>query len=142
MPVRMSGTIDAPVGRHPTDRKKMSTKTRRGRRAVTHWEIVERFGKCASLARIRIETGRTHQIRVHLAANGMPVIGDAVYGGRSAGSNMRDPSVRAALQKAGRPMLHAAEITIAHPGDGREMRFKAPLPRDFQDMLEELREIG
>jgi 23S rRNA pseudouridine1911/1915/1917 synthase len=121
-PRAASGTVDAPIGRHPTDRKKMSTRTRRGRSAVTHWRVERRLDG-ATLLRVRLETGRTHQIRVHLASIGFPVLGDPVYGKASG---------------AERQMLHAAVLGFAHPTSGAKLRFESPLPADFVSALERL----
>lgn len=130
------GAVDLPVGRHPTVRKKMSTRSRRGRSAETRWEVAERF--CAStLLRVWISTGRTHQIRVHLSAVGRPVVGDPVYGKRGT-SAVRDEASRR-LGKISRQMLHAWRLRIRHPSTGEEMIFEAPLPEDFRELLEELR---
>jgi 23S rRNA pseudouridine1911/1915/1917 synthase len=124
-----SGKVDAPIGRHPTDRKRMSTKTRRGRSAVTHWAVEERL-RGAALLRVRLETGRTHQVRVHLASIGLPVLGDPVYGGgRAQGAELG----------LGRQALHAAVLGFAHPTTGAIVRFESPLPADFARALEALR---
>ena len=121
-PRAASGTVDAPIGRHPVDRKRMSTTTRRGRSAVTHWRV-ERKLSGATLLRVRLETGRTHQIRVHLASIGLPVLGDPVYG--------KAPG-------AGRQMLHAAVLGFLHPTSGAPLRFEAPPPADFAALVERL----
>jgi 23S rRNA pseudouridine1911/1915/1917 synthase len=125
-----SGTIDAAIGRHPTDRKRMSTRTRRGRTAVTHYRVEERLAG-ASLLRVRIETGRTHQVRVHLASIGLSVLGDPVYGGgRAQGAELG----------LSRQALHAAVLGFTHPRTGDELRFESPLPADMARALESLRE--
>ena len=121
------GTVDAPIGRHPSDRKRFSTRARSGRPAVTHWRVETRF-EGHTLLRVRLETGRTHQIRVHLASAGLPVAGDPVYGGGG----------RRGLPGLSRPALHAAVLGFAHPRDGREIRFEAPLAADLQRLLGEL----
>lgn len=120
------GTVDAPIGRHPTDRKKMSTKAPNGRRAVTHYRVLERFGNYTYIE-CELETGRTHQIRVHMASVGHPVLGDPVYG----------PS-RCPFRLQGQT-LHAKILGIRHPSSGEYMEFDAPLPEYFSELLNRLR---
>lgn len=135
LPSASSGRVDRAIGRHTRDRKKMSVRTRRGRAAVTHWTVEERFpmsGTC--LLSIRPETGRTHQIRVHLSASGMPVAGDPVYGRRSS-SRRRLPG----QPELERPALHAEVLGFVHPTSGERMRFAAPLPSDLAALLAWLR---
>jgi 23S rRNA pseudouridine1911/1915/1917 synthase len=124
-----SGTIRTMIGRIP-GRQKMTTQAPRGRSAISHYETVERF-KEWSLVRVRIETGRTHQIRVHMAHIGCGIAGDALYG--RAPKSLGDVPF-------GRHMLHAAELTITHPRDGRPLILQAELPPDFTRMLEILRQ--
>ncbi len=124
-----SGTVDAPIGRHPTDRKRMSTRARIGRRAVTHWRVEQRLRE-ATLLRVRLETGRTHQIRVHMASISLPLLGDPVYGGSRA---------RPAELPIARQALHATLLGFAHPTTGERLRFESPLPRDLLALLEALR---
>ena len=120
-PKKSSGTVALPVGRHPVHRQKMAV-TEKGRAAVTHYEVLA-AGPLASLLRVRIETGRTHQIRVHLAHLGHPVVGDTTYGRARHGlpDGLNIP----------RQMLHAHVLQIAHPRDGRPLAFTAPPPADF-----------
>jgi 23S rRNA pseudouridine1911/1915/1917 synthase len=128
-------------GRHPTDRKRFSTKVARGKRAVTTVEVVERFAG-AAMVRCTLETGRTHQIRVHLSEAGFPLLGDAVYG-RPA--RRLAPGVEAAVRdhlEAGRQALHAALLGFDHPGTGQRVRFESPLPADLARLLESLRALG
>lgn len=125
-----AGTIETLIGRSRMDRKKMSARPRRGREAVTHYTTIEPFPQ-ASLLRVRIETGRTHQIRVHMAHLGHPVLGDRQYS--DAGKE------RKAGASAPRQMLHAARLTLTHPRTGRRMTFKAPLPPDMETVLSQLR---
>ena len=120
-PKKTSGTIELPIGRHPVHRKKMAIVSK-GRPAVTRYETVAAM-PLASLLRVRIETGRTHQIRVHLAHLGHPVVGDAVYG-RARHGLPADLAIP-------RQMLHARRLKLAHPRDGRPMEFIAPPPADF-----------
>ncbi len=130
-PVR--ATYDTLHGRHPVDRKKLTGKVTRGKRAVTHVERVEVLAG-ASLVRCRLETGRTHQIRVHLSEHGLPLLGDPVYGRASS-----DPSLRALGAALGRQALHAAVLGFDHPVTGRRLRFETPLPADFDAALRALR---
>lgn len=116
-----SGTVDAPVGRHPADRKRMAI-VADGRDAVTHWRVLERMGNYTLIA-ARLETGRTHQIRVHMAHIKHPVAGDEVYG------NAKDPL------NIGGQALHAARLTLAHPRTGETMTFRAPVPAYFVKAL-------
>jgi len=128
-PRAASGAIDAAIGRHPTERKKMSTRTKRGRAAVTHWKVEARL-RGATLLRVRLETGRTHQVRVHLASIGLSVLGDPVYGsGRVAGAELG----------LARQALHAASLGFVHPASGEKLRFASPLPADLSAALEALR---
>ena len=123
------GSIDAPIGRHPGDRKRFSTHARVARRAVTHWSVEERLGEI-TLLRVRLETGRTHQIRVHLASVGLPIVGDPVYGGgRRAGAELG----------LGRQALHAATIGFDHPETGERLRFDSELPADLAAAVVKLR---
>ncbi|MBR6006329.1 MAG: RluA family pseudouridine synthase [Clostridia bacterium] len=119
------GTVDAPIARHRTDRKKMAV-VPGGREATTHWHVEERFGDM-TLLRVELETGRTHQIRVHMAYINHPLVGDAVYGrGRNS------------LGFTGQA-LHAAKLRLTHPRTGERMEFTAPLPENFEKALEKLR---
>ncbi len=129
------GIIDAPVGRHPTDRKKMSTVSKRGKEALTRWRALERFG-VLTLLEARIETGRTHQIRVHLNSIGHPVLGDNVYGNSTKRiQNIPDNTVRSRLKMLKRQALHAAMLGFIHPMLDRELSFSAHLPQDMKGVL-------
>lgn len=123
-----SGTVDAPIGRHPTDRKKMCVTQRNSKSAVTHWEVVERFRGYTHI-RCRLETGRTHQIRVHMAYIGHPILGDTVYGHKK-------PELGQDSQ-----CLHAGALCFRHPRDGHPVMVFAPLPDYFQSVLEKLRKM-
>lgn len=136
-PQRASGEIVAPIGRDPVHRKRMSTRAPRGREARTDWSVAERFDG-AALLRVRIHTGRTHQIRVHLASIGHPVAGDPVYGGTRTPSSRR-AAARAALQALERPALHAARLAFDHPRTGERCSFESPLPADLEAVLAALR---
>lgn len=116
------GTVDAPIGRHVRDRKRMSVHATRARPAVTHFRVLGRGGGY-TLAEVRLETGRTHQIRVHMAALGYPVAGDSTYGGRARPAGLS------------RHFLHAARLRFPHPADGRPMRCETPLPPDLLSFL-------
>ncbi|MFV0279339.1 MAG: RluA family pseudouridine synthase [Rhodoblastus sp.] len=138
-PERASGTIDAPLGRHPTQREKMAVQRGdRGKEAVTHWRVLETFGAdrndrpVAALAACRLETGRTHQIRVHMAHVGHPLIGDRVYAaGFRTKERLLPEGVRAAVAALGRQGLHAARLEFPHPISGEELAFESPAPEDF-----------
>lgn len=130
-----AGTIDLPLGRDPMDRKKISVRARRRRSAITHYQTEKIYG-CASLLRVQIETGRTHQIRVHLAQKGYPVVGDRAYGGDR---NLKIPAaIRGKLPD--RMFLHAHRLEFRHPGTGAHMRFSSPLPGELAAFLELLAE--
>ncbi len=132
------GRIDAAVGRHPTDRKRMSTTVRRGRPAATLWRVRERFAS-AALLEVDIETGRTHQIRVHLTDLGYPVVGDTVYGGTGRIRNVADTAVRARIKALDRQALHAWRLSFTHPVTGESLSFSSPLPADMADLIEWMR---
>jgi 23S rRNA pseudouridine1911/1915/1917 synthase len=133
--VQAGRRIDDPIGRDPTDRKKMSSRARRSREAVTRIVRAEHLNPALTLAQIAIHTGRTHQIRVHLSGIGHPIVGDALYGGvrRRVAGDIR------AVMHLQRPFLHAAHLIFKHPTDGRRMEFISPLPADLQSVLDELR---
>lgn len=120
------GTVDAPIGRHPIDRKKMAVNHKNGKEAVTHYQVLERFGN-ATYVECRLETGRTHQIRVHMSSIGHPLLGDEVYG---SGKNPWHLQGQA---------LHAMILGFIHPHTGEYMEFQAPLPDYFCALLEKLR---
>jgi 23S rRNA pseudouridine1911/1915/1917 synthase len=132
--------IDAPIGRDPNDRKKMSAaslRVRRSRSAVTRIVRAEHFGPALTLAQVAIHTGRTHQIRVHLSEIGHPIVGDAVYGG----VHRRVPGDLRMLTHLERPFLHAAHLVFKHPEDGRTMDFTSALPADLQTVLDAVRAV-
>jgi 23S rRNA pseudouridine1911/1915/1917 synthase len=135
LPSAERGEVDAPIGRHPRDRKRMSIRTGSGRPALTHWRVLTRYPDSGiSQLEIRPETGRTHQIRVHLASQGMPIAGDPVYGRQR--DKQRGHDFRIELE---RPALHAARLGFRHPRTGKRLDFEAPLPEDlaaFQLRLE------
>ena len=132
------GTVDAPIGRHPVDRKRMAVVSG-GKPAVTHYRVVERF-RAHTLVRLRLETGRTHQIRVHMAHIHCPVTGDPVYGGRLRQPRGAGDSLRTVLQGFRRQALHAQRLALQHPGSGEPVSWEAPVPPDMQELIEALRE--
>jgi 23S rRNA pseudouridine1911/1915/1917 synthase len=132
------GEIIESVGRHTTNRKKMSTKSRHGKGALTLWKVRERYG-VATLLEVEIKTGRTHQIRVHLSDRGYPVVGDAVYGNSSKINTVKDPLLKAKIKEVNRQALHAAQLSFIHPQKGERMVFTANLPDDMADLCAQLR---
>ncbi|MEE8508315.1 MAG: RluA family pseudouridine synthase [Myxococcota bacterium] len=127
-----TGRIDRPVGRHPRDRKRMSVRSRTPREARTNWRVRLRFPISGQAwLEVRPETGRTHQIRVHLASVGMPIVGDPIYGRARVRGSLLD-----------RPALHAARLGFVHPRTGEPMSFEAPLPADLTRLLAELESAG
>ena len=123
------GTIHAPIGRHPNDRKKMSINSKNGKDAVTHYKVLERFHGY-TLVECRLETGRTHQIRVHMASIGHPLLGDQVYGPAKQPFRLQGQT------------LHAGVLGFLHPRTGEYMEFSAPLPKYFEELLEKLRRLN
>ena len=121
-----TGTVNAPIGRHPTDRKKMSTKAPNGRHAVTHYRVLERFGNFTYIE-CQLETGRTHQIRVHMSSIGHPILGDEIYGPAKCPYKLQGQT------------LHAKILGITHPSTGEYIEFDASLPDYFKDLLNKLR---
>lgn len=124
--IENEGKIDAPIGRHPVERKKMSVNIKNGRRAVTHFRVLQRF-KSATLLELTLETGRTHQIRVHLSFIGYPVIGDPVYGKKTKKYGFEGQA------------LHARLLGFAHPATGKYVEFVAEPPKEFMELVEKLR---
>ena len=124
-----SGTVNAPIGRHPTERKKMSTHCKNGREAITHYQVLERFGDYTYI-QCELETGRTHQIRVHMASIGHPLLGDQVYGPKKCPF----PTLQGQT-------LHARTLGIIHPRTGEYLEVNAPLPDYFEELLERLRKL-
>lgn len=147
VPDRPRGTIDKPIDRHPRARERMAVRTG-GRAAITHWEVVERYagadGKpVASLLECRLETGRTHQIRVHLAAIGHPLMGDDVYGpGFRTKQALLAPAARSALEALGRHALHAYILGLQHPVTEEPLTFRSELPDDLRRLRDALAAAG
>lgn len=130
------GTIEEPIGRHPSDRRRQVVRPD-GREAITHYRVEQRFAK-ATLLRVQLETGRTHQIRVHLAHQRLPIIGDPVYGRRGAPGGLA-PSQRECWQQFPRQALHAWRLELPHPLDAsRQIEAQSPIPADFAALLEVL----
>lgn len=130
-------TVDAPIGRHPKDRKRMAV-TEEGKPAVTHYRVTERF-RGHTLVDVRLETGRTHQIRVHLAYKQYPLVGDSTYGGRLRLPAGASPELREALQQFPRQALHAKKLGLFHPTTADYMEFEAPRPNDLEQLIQALR---
>ncbi len=136
-PKSARGTIDTLHGRHPVHRKKFSSRVTRGKSAVTHYSVMQRFSEPATLLSLRLETGRTHQIRVHCADSGFPLLGDPMY------SRMpKSEPLRSLAQTLGRQALHAAHLGFVHPITGDSLSFTSPLPADMQAVLDALSPLG
>lgn len=141
LPQMDSGRINAPIGRHPQDRKKMSVTTRAPRTALTDWHVLERYDGACLLA-LAIHTGRTHQIRVHCTAMGHAVVGDPVYGRRGDVKRLAqvNPDLAPVVKGVKRQMLHAWKLRINHPKHGRALQFEAPMPADMAGLIGHFRE--
>ncbi len=146
-PPRKHGVVDAPIGRHPASRTKMAVlRPGKGRHAATEWRVLETFGPktapIASLIECTLETGRTHQVRVHLAHIGHPLVGDPLYGSgfKSKERALPEP-LRGKLAKLDRQALHAAHLTFEHPASGTLLRFNSPLPPDLAEIVEGFKEL-
>ena len=145
-PSRPHGTIDAPIGRHPASRTKMTVLPAKGREAVTHWRVVETFGRgkepIASLVECTLETGRTHQVRVHLAHIGHPLIGDPLYGQgfKSKLRKLPEP-LHGTLAALSRQALHAEQLAFVHPVSGTLLKFNSPLPADLAEIVAAFKEL-
>lgn len=133
------GTVDQPMGRHPTKRIKMAVTPGRGKEAITHYRVLERF-PAHTLLQLDLETGRTHQIRVHMAWLGYPLVGDPLYGGRLRLPRQAAPGTVEALRNFKRQALHAAELGLVHPSSGETMHWTTPLPTDMAGLLVSLRQ--
>jgi 23S rRNA pseudouridine1911/1915/1917 synthase len=132
------GTVDAPIGRHPVDRVRMAIR-QDGRESVTHYRVLARF-RAHTHVRVTLDTGRTHQIRVHLAHAGYPIVGDPTYGRRLAIPKAATARLEAALRGFRRQALHAARLGFVHPASGEPCEFTAPLPGDMLELIDALRE--
>ena len=145
-PSRPHGTIDASIGRHPASRTKMAVLKAKGREAVTHWRVVKTFGRkdapIASLIECTLETGRTHQVRVHLAHIGHPLIGDPLYGpGFKTKLRKLPEPLRGKLATLDRQALHAARLAFIHPATGTLLKFNSPLPADLAEIVDAFKEL-
>jgi 23S rRNA pseudouridine1911/1915/1917 synthase len=135
------GLIDTPIGRHPDQRKKMSIRPTKGRAALTRWKVLEKFG-AFTLLEIYPQTGRTHQIRVHLTSMGHPLLQDPLYGRRGKSGIINPPQLRECLRRMNRQTLHAHRLGVDHPRTGERVQFIAPIPQDMKETLECLRSIA
>lgn len=138
-PAEDSGKIEGFIGRHPTERLRQSGKARHGKHSVTRWRVKERYARI-SLVELRLETGRTHQIRVHLTESGFPLLGDQLYldGGRI--NNLPDTQLRGLINRLGHQALHAQTLGFIHPSSGEYMEFTADLPEDMAALIAYLRQ--
>ena len=140
IPAKTDGTIDARIARSRRDRRRMTTIETGGRHAVTHYEVLERYPQFA-LVQLTLETGRLHQIRVHLQHIGHPVVGDAVYGGEQRALNDADTAaLKHALAQLKRQALHARHLGFTHPVTGKDLLFSTPIPEDMQRVVDALRQ--
>jgi 23S rRNA pseudouridine1911/1915/1917 synthase len=135
-----AGVIDLPIGRHPTDRKKMSTESRRSRLTETRWKVKKIFSG-VTLLEIDLKTGRTHQVRVHCAAIGHPVVGDATYGRKRGWKDLPSRQTQEVVGTVRRQMLHAWQLTFLHPRTEQSMSFESPVAKDMASVLDALRTI-
>ncbi len=127
------GTVNAPIGRHPQQRKKMAVVSSNGKEAITHYRVLRRFAAHTEL-QLNLETGRTHQIRVHMASIGYPLVGDPVYGGRLRVPREAGQELAQMLCNFKRQALHATELGLFHPASGEALRWRAPLPEDMRQL--------
>jgi 23S rRNA pseudouridine1911/1915/1917 synthase len=138
LPRPAAGTIDTSYGRHPNHRKKFSSRCDGSRRAITNYRTVETFATAAALVACELQTGRTHQVRVHLSDSGHPILGDPLYGGGHGGDRRLQP----ALRHLDRQALHATRLAFDAPGGAGHLEFETPPPQDFQEALAELRQLN
>ncbi|KZX84258.1 RNA pseudouridine synthase, partial [Alcanivorax sp. HI0011] len=133
------GKVDAPIGRHPVDRKKQAVVKHGGKEAVTHYRVLDRY-RAHTRIKVQLETGRTHQIRVHMAHRNYPLVGDPLYGGRLKQPAGASEALREALRRFPRQALHARKLGLIHPATGEYCEFEAPLPEDMQALIRVLEE--
>jgi 23S rRNA pseudouridine1911/1915/1917 synthase len=136
--VEDEGLIDSAIGRHPSERKRMSTRVKKGRMAITHWKKIEELDGF-TLLEIFPQTGRTHQIRVHLSSTGHPLLGDPLYGRKGRPKTIHDPVLRECVKRMNRQALHAKRLEFTHPQTGERVQFVSPIPQDMKEVLEGLR---
>jgi 23S rRNA pseudouridine1911/1915/1917 synthase len=141
IPKTSSGIIDKPIGRHVKERKIFSTKTRKGRVAVTEWRLKKAYPFGVAWLEVNIKTGRTHQIRVHLSEAGHPLVGDATYGSARQLNRINNKKAREVLLSMKRPVLHSSSLQITHPRTHQKMIFKADMPADISGLLKRLETI-
>ncbi|MCK5912739.1 MAG: RluA family pseudouridine synthase, partial [Desulfuromusa sp.] len=135
--------IDQPIGRHPTQRKKMSGKARNSKRAVTHWKTLKQYNiSRLSLIELQLETGRTHQIRVHFAEINCPLIGDPLYGNRSRTTAIKDMELRKLINQLPGQALHAQTLGFIHPRSGKYLEFSSEMPDTLQNVITYLDQNG
>jgi 23S rRNA pseudouridine1911/1915/1917 synthase len=132
------GLIDSAIGRHPSQRKRMSIRAKKGRPAITRWRVIERLNGF-TLLEILPQTGRTHQIRVHLSSIGRPLLGDPVYGRKGRPGSIHDPMLKECVQRMDRQALHAHRLGFNHPRTGESVQFVSPIPQDMKGLLSFLR---
>lgn len=135
-PNKSSGSIDQPIGRHPTQRKKMSSKARNGKRAVTRWKTLKQYSiNRLSLIELQLETGRTHQIRVHFAEMNCPLVGDPLYGNRSRVTAIKDLELRKLIDQLPGQALHAQKLGFIHPSSGKYLEFSSEIPETLLNII-------
>jgi 23S rRNA pseudouridine1911/1915/1917 synthase len=139
VPPANQGRIEGPIGRHPVQRKKMAVNTAHGKPAITEWQVMERFPRGITWMQLTLKTGRTHQIRVHLASQGWPVVGDPLYGGKKHESFKGEDELAAILRKAKRQFLHSRHLSFHHPTKGILMDFVSELPEDMAELIGRLK---
>ncbi|PLY03303.1 MAG: RluA family pseudouridine synthase [Desulfuromonas sp.] len=131
-----SGVIDQAIGRHPVQRKKMSSKARQGKHAVTHWKVIKRYADHnLSLIELRLETGRTHQIRVHFSERNLPLVGDPLYGNSSRTAALKDPQLKKLIARLPGQALHARLLGFIHPESGKYLEFSSEMPDTLADII-------
>ena len=135
-PDQDSGTIDQPLGRHPLQRKKMSGKARNAKRAVTHWKVLKRYpGERLCLIELKLETGRTHQIRVHFAEMNLPLVADPLYGSKSKLAAIKDPKLKKLIAQLPGQALHAQSLGFIHPRTGKHLEFSCKMPDTLSHII-------
>jgi 23S rRNA pseudouridine1911/1915/1917 synthase len=141
VPPRNQGRIEAPIGRHPVQRKKMAVNTVHGKPAVTEWRVVERLPLGITWLDLTLKTGRTHQIRVHLASTGWPVVGDPLYGGKKPPPFNQENEAAHRLRMASRQYLHSRRLAFEHPSTGIPLDFSSELPQDMSELIRLLKAL-